>query len=285
MTERAKNVYKPYDLHVHTSASDGALSPREVIALAAQLGLGGIAITDHDTIEGLAEGMQAAKNAGIHLIPGVEFSVESQNEMHILGYRIGSSGAIQKVFQSLNQARGERNPQIVERLRQMGMDITMLEVENEAGGSVIGRPHIARVLMKKGYVKDVGDAFEQYLSIGRPAYVYKRKISAHRAIELIGQENGYAVLAHPKYLYLADYELEQLLASLKNEGLWGIEVFYPAHTPEETERYLRLAKKYSLRITCGTDYHDNTRNTVAPGSGWKDCPELKETLEVLLNSD
>jgi 3',5'-nucleoside bisphosphate phosphatase len=278
-------VYKPYDLHIHTTASDGALTPSEVINLASQLGLGGIAITDHDTIAGLEEGMQAAKDAGMHLIPGVEFSAESENEMHILGYRIGNSGAIKKVFKNLNQARSERNPQIVERLRQMGMDIAKQEVESEAGGSVIGRPHIARVLLKKGYVKDVGEAFDKYLSIGKAAYVYKRKISAHRAIELIGQENGYAVLAHPKYLYLADFELEQLLASLKDEGLWGIEAFYPAHSPEDTDLYLRLAKKFSLQITCGTDYHDSTRNKVAPGYGWKDCPELKKTLEVLLNSD
>lgn len=269
---------------MHTTASDGALKPAEIVKMAKDLGLAGIAITDHDTIGGLHEGISAAREAGIVIIPGVEFSVESEKEMHILGYCIGESGAIQKVFGNLNAARGERNPQIVERLRQMGMELTMEEVETEAAGSVIGRPHIARVLKKKGYVKDVAEAFAKYLSIGKPAYVYKRKISAHRAIELIRQEGGYAVLAHPKYLELQDYEMEQVLHSLKDEGLWGIETFYPEHSLEERELYLRLAKKFDLCVTCGTDYHDSARNTIPLGYGWKDCIELRETMEVLLNS-
>ncbi len=273
-----------YDLHVHTTASDGALKPGEAVRLAKETGLAGIAITDHDTIAGLQEGISAAREAGIRVIPGVEFSVESEKEMHILGYCIGHSGAIQKVFGNLNAARGERNPRIVEMLRRMGMEITMEEVEAEAAGSVIGRPHIARVLLKKGYVQDVAEAFDKYLAIGKPAYVYKRKITAHRAIELISQEGGYAVLAHPKYLELKDYELEQLLQALKGEGLWGIEAFYPEHSPGERDLYLRLAKKYGLHATCGTDYHDSARNTIPLGYGWNDCKELEETIEALLNS-
>jgi 3',5'-nucleoside bisphosphate phosphatase len=276
---------KKYDLHVHTSASDGALTPSQVVERAKSLGLSGIAVTDHDTVAGLAEALSAGEHVGIDVITGVEFSVESEKEMHILGYCVGHARKLEHVFLNLNKARRERNPMIVDKLRQLGMDITIDEVEKEAGESVVGRPHIARVLMKKGYVGSIKDAFERYLAAGRPGYAYRKKLMPHRAIELILEQGGLPVLAHPKLLHLSAVELEQLVTGLAQGGLWGIEAYYPSHTPDEAGLFCDIARRAGLFVTSGSDFHDGIRNELDMGCAWAEDDMLADSLDILIGTN
>ncbi|MDP2891974.1 MAG: PHP domain-containing protein [Bacillota bacterium] len=276
---------KLYDLHIHTTASDGVLSPAQAVGRAKALGLSGISITDHDTVAGLEEALCAGAAAGIEVITGVEFSVESEKEMHILGYCIGRGERLGRALAALNDARRERNPVILQKLCGLGMDITIGEVEKEAGGNVVGRPHIARVMMKKGYVESMKEAFDRYLAIGRPGYAHRKKLRPASAIRLIRKESGHPVLAHPKLLHMPMYELEQLVAALAKEGLWGIEAYYPSHTAGEAGQYCKIAKRYGLFITSGSDFHDGIRSELDMGCTWNDDEKLLRSLEILIHSN
>ena len=275
------------DLHCHSTASDGRLTPVKLIELAKQLELRALALTDHDTVAGLRSFHDMGKLHGVETISGVEVSAEySRGTMHIVGLFVDpSSQAFRSFLKKLSDGRKIRNPQIVQRLNELGMPITMQEVEEEAGcvdngsggGALdtksVGRPHIAAVMIRKGYVQTKQEAFDKYLSKGRPAYFTRFAASPEESIQQIHSADGLAILAHPPYLKAKDEEeLDGIVADLKKKGMDGIEVHYSSHTPEDTALCAKLAAKYDLVVSGGSDYHaepgrGNTAVELASGVG------------------
>jgi len=258
------------DLHLHTTASDGALTPSEIVRYAKNKGLQAIAITDHDTIEGLEEGLLEGEKVGFEVIPGIEISAEhSPGSMHLLGFFIDTHHPLLKErLGYLQRARADRNPKIAEKLRQLGVDITFEEVLKVSGGGQVGRPHFAQVLLEKGYVRGFQEAFERFLKKGAPAYVEKVRFSAEESIRFINEANGVAVLAHPNTLHMNGYsELENVMLRLVKKGLRGIEVYYPEHSALDVAQYKNLAERHGLLVTGGTDYHGIEMNGLDIGVG------------------
>jgi hypothetical protein len=258
------------DLHLHTTASDGALTPSEIVRYAKNKELQAIAITDHDTIEGLEEGLLEGEKIGFEVIPGIEISAEhSPGSMHLLGFFIDiHDPRLKERLGYLQRARADRNPKIAEKLRQLGVDITFEEVLKASGGGQVGRPHFAQVLLEKGYVRSFQEAFDRFLKKGAPAYVEKVRFSPEESIRFINEATGVAVLAHPNTLHMNGYsELENLMLRLVKKGLKGIEVYYPEHSALEVARYKTLAERHGLLITGGTDYHGIEMNGLDIGVG------------------
>lgn len=258
------------DLHLHTTASDGIKSPSEIVRYARVRGLQAISITDHDTIEGLEEGLEEGEKIGIEVIPGIEISAEySPGSMHILGYFIDTDNPLlNDRLKYLQKSRAERNPKMVERLNRLGINISYEEVVEASGGGQVGRPHFAKVLIEKKYVRGFQEAFDRYLKKGAPAYVNKMRFEPGEALHFINEARGIAVLAHPSTLGLNEYsEMENLILRLLKEGLKGIEVYYPEHSPQEIAQYKGLAERYGLVITGGTDYHGMEKNGLEVGIG------------------
>ncbi len=257
------------DLHLHTTHSDGSFSAAEVVRLAHQAKVTTLAITDHDIVSGIPEAIATGAELGIDIIPGVEISSRvGDNELHILGYFLNwQDQELSQRLASLRESRHSRNPQIIERLRSLGLDVTYEEVKALAGTDAVGRPHIARLLMEKHYVTSAKDAFDRYLANGRPAYVARELPPPADAIAWIRAAGGVAVLAHPTWATSAGEELEPLLTTLKAEGLGGIEVHYSTHTKRQTTKYLGLAKKLDLLITGGSDFHGITKPDIEVGIG------------------
>lgn len=262
------------DLHIHSTASDGSLTPHEIIAQARLLKLKAIAITDHDTLEGVRALMTPDTPEDIHVLSGVEISsipplpIVSSGSFHILGYgmRLDDPG-LNNALQRIRLARDERNPKMISRLAQLGMPITLEDVRSESGGEIVGRPHMARVLIKKGYVTSIEDAFGKYLAKGRPAYVEKYKLDCAQAISVITHAGGIAVLAHPSSLGLDTQALTPLLLAMKNMGLSGLEAYYSDHSPEMTHEYCTLAERLGLVVTGGSDFHGSFKADIHMGSG------------------
>lgn len=256
------------DLHVHTTASDGTMTPAEVVAHALDLGLSAIAITDHDTVQGVDEAVQAGREMGLEVVSGVEVSVDYQGEMHILGYLIDlQNPELQKNLALLRKYRDERNPRMIEKLRRLGFDITLDEVVKAAAGSVVGRPHVAVVLKEKGYVRSIAEAFDMFLGTGKAAYVKKERLTPKEGIELVRAAGGIPVLAHPKYLNVDESSLHRLVRELKEYGLQGMEVFYTTHTARETRLYNDMACANGLLVTGGTDFHGQNKPEIELGTG------------------
>ena len=258
------------DLHLHTTASDGVMSPSEIVRYAKTKGLQAFAITDHDTIEGLEEGLSEGKRIDFEVIPGIEISAEhSPGSMHLLGFFLDiHHPLLNERLEYLQKARAERNPKIVEKLNRLGIELTYEEVLKASGGGQVGRPHFAQVLMEKNYVRTFQEAFDRFLKKGAPAYADKFRFTAKEALHFINEAKGVAVLAHPNTLNMNGYsELENLILRLIEEGLKGIEVYYPEHSPLEVARYKTLAERYSLLITGGTDYHGIDKNGLDIGVG------------------
>ena len=258
------------DLHLHTTASDGVMTPSEIVNYAKNKGLQAIAITDHDTIEGLKEGISEGERIGLEVIPGIEISAEhSPGSMHLLGFLIDVNHPILKErLEYLQRARAERNPRMAEKLNKLGINITFDEVLKVSGGGQVGRPHFAQVLIEKGYVRSFQEAFDRFLKKGAPAYVEKMRFSAEESIHFINEANGVAVLAHPNTLQLNGYsELENLILRLVKKGLRGIEAYYPEHSALEVAQYMTLAERHGLLVTGGTDYHGIEKNGLDIGVG------------------
>jgi predicted metal-dependent phosphoesterase TrpH len=246
------------DLHLHTIASDGVRSPSEIVKYAKTKGLQAIAVTDHDTIEGLEEALSEGKKTGFEVIPGIEISAEySPGSMHLLGYFLDVHHPLLiEKLDYLQKARAERNPKIAEKLNRLGVQITYDEVVRASGGGQVGRPHFAQVLLEKGYVRSIQEAFDRFLRKGAAAYVNKFRFTPSEAIGFINEANGVAVLAHPNTLGLNGIEqLDALVFQLMKQGLRGIEVYYPEHSVSDVAQYRFLANKYDLVMTGGTDYH------------------------------
>ncbi|MBM7865317.1 PHP domain-containing protein [Heliobacterium gestii] len=269
------------DLHTHSTASDGSLTPRELVAAARREGVGLMALTDHDTIDGVAEAREAGKELGVTVLAGVELSVDhEQREMHLLGYHIDPDHpALRAGLQQLIQYREERNPKIIELLRSMGIPITMEEVAQEAGSTVIGRPHFGRVLVKKGIVASVDEAFARYLGSGKPAYVKKERLLPEEGIALLRRAGGIPVLAHPVFLPEQSYsELLRLLQRLKAAGLAGIEAYYPEHSFDDIRKFVRLAAEIGLYVTGGSDFHGSGKPSARLGRILPDGGPLPEEV-------
>jgi 3',5'-nucleoside bisphosphate phosphatase len=261
------------DLHVHTSASDGTFSPREVVFLAHRQGLKAIAITDHDTIAGNESACEAGREVGVEVIPGVEISVEIEmprRPIHILGYFIDhTSERLHSELTSLIRYREERNPQIIQRLNSLGVQITYEEVKTAAGPGTIGRPHVAQVLVQKGYVKDGDEAFKKYLRRGAPAYVEKKRLSPEEGITLIRDAGGIPVLAHPFTIEgMKVNALEAFILRFREYGIQGVEVYYSLHTSQQTSLLETIARKHSLLTTGGSDFHGDQKPKVFLGKGF-----------------
>ena len=256
------------DLHVHTTFSDGTFTPQEVVRFAKEKGLFAIAITDHDTTDGVKDAIEEGERLGLKVVSGVEISADFEIEMHILGLFIDIDNEfLQQKLKMLEKFRKERNPQIIKKLRQMGYNISMEEVEKLALGEMIGRPHIAKVLVQKGYFSTTKEVFEKLLGFGKPAYVKKEKLKPQEAIEAIKKAGGLAILAHPhKYLYLEEGS-ENVFLELKEYGLDGIEVFHSDHNQIETSMLLEIAKKLDLAISGGSDFHGENKPEICIGVG------------------
>ncbi len=257
------------DLHLHTTRSDGSLPPTEVLALAQKVGVSALAITDHDTVEGLPEAFEAGEALGIEVIPGVEISSRfGDNELHVLGYFPDwkDQDFLDKLA-TLRKARHTRNPRMVEKLNELGLALTYDEVKTLAGTDSVGRPHIARVLMDKGYVQSAKEAFDRYLAQGAAAYVPRELPEPVEAIQWIRAAGGVPVLAHPTWVKLSGEALVQLCRTLKEAGLMGIEVFYSTHKPQQTSEYLDLARRLDLLVTGGSDFHGITKPDIEVGVG------------------
>jgi len=279
------------DLHIHTTASDGTLTPAEVIFQALKIKLKAIAITDHDTLAGSKEALLAGIPSSLNFLTGVEISAASPSfhagsgSFHLLGYSIRfDDPALNHALEKLQQARKNRNPAIIDRLNELGMAITLDEVRQEAGDGQLGRPHIAKLLVKKGFVGSMDQAFDRYLGTDGPAYVDKYRIECQKAIELILAAGGIPILAHPGLLNCkTDDQFGKLMTGLKEMGILGIEVFYPEHTPEQTRLFAELAQRLNLLLTGGTDFHGAINPEIAIGSGKGDLFVPYELYEKLIH--
>lgn len=258
------------DLHIHTTESDGSLTPSQVVHYAKEKGLKAIAITDHDTIHGNEEAIKEGISEGVEVIPGVEISVDySPGTMHMLGYFITTEDPIlNEKLTLLQDSRADRNPRIIEKLNKLGLSLTYDEVVQVSGGGQVGRPHMAQVLMEKGYIKSIKEAFDKYLGKGAPAYLDKFRLGAEEAIAMITNAGGIPVLAHPSTLHLkSSDELDALVKKLVNQGLQGLEVYYSEHDERKTSSYKLLAKRYNLAITGGSDFHGKNMKGIDLGTG------------------
>jgi len=279
------------DLHTHTTESDGSMTPVELVRYAHIKGLEAVAITDHDTIGGLEKAEEEGRKLGIEVITGVEISVDfsdlflklksmhnggkSENEtvssipeMHILGYFFGKNyGSILETLNDMREKRKERNAKIARALQELGFDIHIEEVNSMAGGENAGRSHFARLMVQKGYVKSTKEAFDKYLTYGKPAYFKREKLSPEEGIGEIAKAGGVASIAHPKYLYLDEEEMDTLLGLLAFSGLKAIEAYYSEYTEEETQYFLKLANKHGLVATGGSDFHGSYKDGIDLGSG------------------
>ncbi|MEA3406967.1 MAG: PHP domain-containing protein [Chloroflexota bacterium] len=238
------------DLHIHTVASDGLYTPTQIVSMARRRGLRTIAITDHDTVSGVAEALEAARGTSLEVIPGVELSTSSGDiEAHLLGYGIDyTSGALVDRLARFQSLRLQRAKEILRRLRDKGIELSWEQLLDLAGGECVGRPHIARALQDTHYVDSFREAFDRYLAEGKPAYVPRVKMTPSEAIDLVAEAGGVPVLAHP-------WDQRSLVPSLVDDGLIGLEVYYPQYTPSMTAQLKRLAARHQLICTGGSDFH------------------------------
>ena len=258
------NLYEA-DLHCHTTASDGLLTPTELVHLAVELGLKGVAITDHDTIAGWKEAEVAGIDYQMRILRGIELSTEWQGkEVHMLGYFVdGASSYLDDQLRGLRIAREQRMLEILARLEAQQIYISVGEVQKFVHGESIGRPHIAQALMERGYVRSISEGFDRYIGLGAPAYVPRYKLTPEEGINIIREADGVAVLAHPGV-----HRLEAGIPEWVEMGLQGIEVLHSGHKPEDEKRYRAIARQYNLLSTGGSDFHGEG---IKPGvvlGGW-----------------
>ncbi len=260
------------DLHAHTTASDGSLTPTELVRLARDSGLAAVAVTDHDTVDGVAEGLAAGRELGFEVVPGVELSTDVRKKtVHILGYFFDPANPqLLEKLEWAKRVRNERNAKIVDRFNELGVKMTLAEVEAEAGGEVVGRPHFAAVLFKKGAVKSYQEAFDVYLDRKGKAYVPKFRFTPEESLGLIRAAGGLPVLAHPIDYKWSPLQLDEVVGELCQLGLAGIEVAYSTHNPSLVQIYGDIAKRHGLLWTGGSDFHGQTKPDIKLGFGFSD---------------
>ncbi len=256
------------DLHTHSAASDGTLTPEQLVYHAKENGLHAIALTDHDTTDGIYEAQAAAKKCGITLIPGVELSVKAETEMHIVGLDVDPScAALQETLQIMRRTRAERSEETARKLQELGFPVTAEQAAAIATGGNVGRAHYARLLYEGGYVESVEEAFAKYLNSGCPAYSNRQSLTPQEGISLIRQAGGIPVIAHLHLTELKGETLRQTLIALRDAGLAAIEGYYSDYTPEMQQEYLALARELGLGVSGGSDFHGATKPHIAIGRG------------------
>lgn len=259
------------DLHTHSNASDGTDSPRELIDNAHKAGLRAVAITDHDTLGGLKEAKKAcAAYDNLDFVRGVEISTgSSQGDMHILGLWVPEDAEpLEKVLAKMRAKRTSRNERMVERIAALGVGITMDDVMKEAKGESVGRPHIARAIVAKGYVRDINEAFARYVGAGCPTYIAKEVMQPEDAVALLAKIGASPVLAHPMLKPYPPGWIEEFVKKLLPFGLCGIEAWHSEHTDEDTQDVLAIARRYHLCVSGGSDYHGSNKPHISLGTGY-----------------
>ena len=268
------------DLHIHTTFSDGSYKPEEIIDMAQKKDFKTIAISDHDTLDGINPALEYASNKDIEVIPAIEFSTfEGKAEIHILGYFIDhEDDYLRKIVKKIFDSRKIRAQKMVELLNKQNIDITYNEVKNMASDDYIGRPHIAKLMIKKGYINEMKDAFtDQYIGNGGKAYVEKYKLSPVDAIDLILNTGGIPVLAHPVFINHGEAMDKQDIKKLKDTGLLGLEVYHSKHNEKTIEYYKNIAQELDLLITGGSDFHGEN----SPGVNLGDIRLSNEHIDKL----
>jgi predicted metal-dependent phosphoesterase TrpH len=280
------------DLHIHSTASDGTFSPSEILQLASRSGLRAIAITDHDTLDGSRQALECGIPATLHFITGVEISTQPAMDwdaigsLHILGYGIDPRHSeLRQTLSKFQQVRIERTHRILDRLRNLGIPLTMEQVAAEVGQGAAGRPHVASAMVKAGAVADIDEAFQKYLRKGCPAYVSKERLDCLQAFELIRAAGGIPVLAHPSLIPCrSNDELAGLVASLCKIGLKGLEVYYTEHSRQAVALYMALAEKFGLTVTGGSDFHGRLTPHVKMGKGTGELHVPYALFEYLISN-
>jgi hypothetical protein len=254
------------DLHLHSTFSDGSMTPEALVAHGRSKGLSVMCLTDHDTLDGIPSFLAACSRWNIAGLSGIELAADHVRTVHILGYRLDMRRTgMTAVLEKLREGRLARNAEMCAKLRKMSVDISLEEVSLEASGDVIARPHMARVLVKKGYSPDIPSAFSRYLNSASPAYVERYRLSAAECIRLISDAGGLAVLAHPAQTSENLTELRKIVKELKNYGLWGIECLSSRTPAWRIFQYLSLAADFGLFPTAGNDFHGNNRTSAPMG--------------------
>ena len=277
------------DLHTHTTASDGSFSPAALVGKAHETGLAALAVTDHDTIGGLAEAADAAREAGMDFLPGVELSVEDKDgRFHLLGYGFNPEfPELAETLAALRRSRAARTAQMAEKMAALGLPVILDDVRDAAKkhgeeAEVIARPHFAQALINKGVVSSVQEAFDKYLASGKPLYQAKEVLTPADAIALLHRAGGVAVMAHPVLVPLSAPALAARVAALHGEaGMDGIEALYSQHSPADTERFLEIARRHALLVTGGSDFHGTPKPHVPLGIVYDGRPAPMSLLTTL----
>ena len=258
------------DLHTHSTFSDGSVTPAGLAALARQAGVSSLALTDHDTTDGVPEFLSACGREGVCGIAGVEVSVEvTTGTMHVLAYGMDLGNApLQEVLGHIRVGRADRNKVILQRLSSLGYPLAWEEVSGLAGDEMVGRPHYAQALVNRGYIKSRQDAFDRLLAKGKPAYVERARLTPEECIEVIRGAGGVAVLAHPFTLKMGPRELSEQVRRLASQGLGGVEAYYSEHTPAMQEQYRAMAASLGLFVTGGSDFHGEGNPAIRIGRGF-----------------
>jgi len=239
------------DLQVHSTASDGVVVPEAIPAAAVAAGLSAFALTDHDSVSGIAAAMAAAAPLGIRVVPGVELSaLDDAGEVHVLGLHVDPAGVLERELAAFRAHRENRADAIVAKLRTLGVSISVDDVRREASEGAMGRPHVARALIARGECRDLREAFDRYLGAGRPAFIAKPRLTVRAAADIIHASGGLAIWAHPG-AYGRRERVEVMIAA----GLDGVEVRHPGHSEEDARRLLALVEHFSLVPSGGSDWH------------------------------
>lgn len=275
------------DFHNHSTRSDGTLTPTELVDHAKECGLSAFALTDHDSVDGIEEAQKRAEEIGMEFIPGIEFSAAENTETHIIGLFIDPENeALLKTIEKLKGSRRRRMEEVCRKLRALGFDITHDEALALAGSKFVGRAHIAKLMVEKGYCETVAECFEKYIGLGKPAYAEKNELSAIEAVKAIRAAGGLAFLAHLNQTKFNAEQLETLLLQLKEAGLTGVEGYYPEYTPEHISEYRALAEKLSLSLSGGSDFHGSMKPHISMGTGKGDLVipyYILENMKGILN--
>lgn len=284
MARRSANIrrFMKADLHMHTTVSDGTCTPAQIVERAAQLGFDCIAVTDHDGVSGIAQAQEAGKRLGVRVLAGTELSCGTGREIHILGYGIDpQSETLHAYCQRRRERRLARCGKMCALLEQIGKPVRFERVLKLAGG-VVGRPHVARAMVEEGYVKTVREAFDRYLSPGKPGFVPRESVKAEEAIRAIVNAGGVAVLAHPMELKMGEAAITSLVAEWKSQGLAGIEVYHPSAANNHAAFLAHLAQREGLLVTGGSDYHGETVRPSSIGDGLERWKTVEEDMQRLL---
>ena len=271
------------DLHTHSTFSDGTYTPEELVDICAEAELTAVALTDHDTVAGIPRFMAACEAKGIRGIEGVEISADvDKGGMHMLGYCFDpNSEKLEQLLVKIRDGRSLRNIEILKNLNNAGLELTYEEVESFAGENLVGRPHFAQAMQKRGYVKSKTEAFNRYLARGKEGYADRFRLNPEDSIATIRSAGGLPVLAHPSTLELAGEELEAFIAELASYGLQGIEVYYSEHNPKQVQLYRELAQRNGLLLTGGSDFHGEINPAVKPGFGFGNLKVNDDIAEKL----